>query len=61
MLRQLLAWGQDMADTSHSHLFEDRIYVLTPDAAVIELPQGLRRWTLRRAYQPGAPLPGGTR
>ena len=40
VLRQLLAWGQDMADTSHSHLFEDRIYVLTPDAAVIELPQG---------------------
>src|SRR5690606_31541611 len=24
----------------HRHLFDDRIYVLTPDAAIIELPQG---------------------
>ncbi len=40
VLRQLLAWGRDMADSSHSGLFDDRIYVLTPDAAVIELPQG---------------------
>lgn len=39
VLRQLLAWGRDMADSNHSHLFEDRIYVLTPDAAVIELPK----------------------
>ncbi|MEG0001491.1 MAG: bifunctional (p)ppGpp synthetase/guanosine-3',5'-bis(diphosphate) 3'-pyrophosphohydrolase [Comamonas sp.] len=41
VLRQLLAWGSDLAGTpSHRGLFEDRIYVLTPDAAVIELPQG---------------------
>lgn len=40
VLRQLLAWGRDLADTSHSGLFDDRIYVLTPDAAVIELPKG---------------------
>nr|WP_246483682.1 bifunctional (p)ppGpp synthetase/guanosine-3',5'-bis(diphosphate) 3'-pyrophosphohydrolase [Paenacidovorax monticola] len=40
VLRQLLAWGRDLADTSHRGLFDDRIYVLTPDAAVIELPQG---------------------
>ncbi len=40
VLRQLLAWGRDLADTSHRGLFDDRIYVLTPDAAVIELPKG---------------------
>ncbi|KAB2889387.1 MAG: bifunctional (p)ppGpp synthetase/guanosine-3',5'-bis(diphosphate) 3'-pyrophosphohydrolase, partial [Burkholderiaceae bacterium] len=40
VLRQLLAWGRDLADTGHRGLFDDRIYVLTPDAAVIELPQG---------------------
>jgi GTP pyrophosphokinase len=41
VLRQLLAWGNDLAGTpTHRGLFEDRIYVLTPDAAVIELPQG---------------------
>ncbi len=40
VLRQLLAWGSDLAGTHHRGLFEDRIYVLTPDAAVIELPQG---------------------
>ncbi|WP_417283713.1 RelA/SpoT family protein [Comamonas sp.] len=40
VLRQLLAWGSDLAATNHRGLFEDRIYVLTPDAAVIELPQG---------------------
>ncbi len=41
VLRQLLAWGSDLAGTpTHRGLFEDRIYVLTPDAAVIELPQG---------------------
>ncbi|MFT3815227.1 MAG: bifunctional (p)ppGpp synthetase/guanosine-3',5'-bis(diphosphate) 3'-pyrophosphohydrolase [Acidovorax sp.] len=39
-LRQLLAWGRDLADTSHLGLFDDRIYVLTPDAAIIELTQG---------------------
>ncbi len=40
VLRQLLAWGSDLAGHNHRGLFEDRIYVLTPDAAVIELPQG---------------------
>ena len=40
VLRQLLAWGSDLTGTSQRGLFEDRIYVLTPDAAVIELPQG---------------------
>ncbi len=41
VLRQLLAWERDMTGTvSRSGLFDDRIYVLTPDAAVIELPRG---------------------
>jgi GTP pyrophosphokinase len=39
VLRQLLAWERDLA-TSGQGLFDDRIYVLTPDAAVVELPQG---------------------
>lgn len=51
VLRQLLAWGQDLVDPSSqltsaqsaagsTGLFEDRIYVLTPEAAVVELPRG---------------------
>ncbi len=41
VLRQLLAWERDLSGTQeHKGLFEDRIYVLTPDAAVVELPQG---------------------
>ena len=41
VLRQLLAWRKDMVgQTQDSGLFDDHIYVLTPDAAVIELPQG---------------------
>ena len=41
VLRQLLAWERDLVGaSSHRGLFEDRIYVLTPDAAVVELPQG---------------------
>ena len=45
VLRQLLAWERDLsgaaqASASGSGLFDDRIYVLTPDAAVVELPQG---------------------
>ncbi|ACM33932.1 (p)ppGpp synthetase I, SpoT/RelA [[Acidovorax] ebreus TPSY] len=41
VLRQLLAWERDLVGSaSRSGLFEDRIYVLTPDAAVVELPQG---------------------
>jgi len=39
VLRQLLAWERDLAGGA-AGLFEDRIYVLTPDAAVVELPQG---------------------
>ncbi|WP_010103028.1 RelA/SpoT family protein [Verminephrobacter aporrectodeae] len=41
VLRQLLAWERDLSGAwSNRGLFEDRIYVLTPDAAVVELPQG---------------------
>lgn len=39
VLRQLLAWERDLAGANPG-LFEDRIYVLTPDAAIVELPQG---------------------
>jgi GTP pyrophosphokinase len=39
VLRQLLAWERDLAGSGEG-LFDDRIYVLTPDAAVVELPQG---------------------
>ncbi len=41
VLRQLLAWERDLSGTEASQgLFDDRIYVLTPDAAIVELPQG---------------------
>ncbi|MES2185587.1 MAG: bifunctional (p)ppGpp synthetase/guanosine-3',5'-bis(diphosphate) 3'-pyrophosphohydrolase [Pseudomonadota bacterium] len=41
VLRQLLAWERDLSGEQQGKgLFEDRIYVLTPDAAVVELPQG---------------------
>lgn len=41
VLRQLLAWERDLSGALRDKgLFDDRIYVLTPDAAVIELPQG---------------------
>lgn len=39
VLRQLLAWERDLAGSADG-LFDDRIYVLTPDAAIVELPQG---------------------
>lgn len=39
VLRQLLAWERDLSGTGQG-LFDDRIYVLTPDAAIVELPQG---------------------
>jgi len=39
VLRQLLAWERDLAGSGPG-LFDDRIYVLTPDAAIVELPQG---------------------
>ncbi len=44
VLRQLLAWERDLSgagmDSKAPGFFEDRIYVLTPDAAIVELPQG---------------------
>ena len=40
VLRQLLAWERDLTGASGPGVFEDRIYVLTPDAAIVELPQG---------------------
>ena len=43
VLRQLLAWERDLSGNSSLDkpgLFDDRIYVLTPDAAIVELPQG---------------------
>ncbi|WP_341903528.1 bifunctional (p)ppGpp synthetase/guanosine-3',5'-bis(diphosphate) 3'-pyrophosphohydrolase [Polaromonas sp. YR568] len=47
VLRQLLAWERDLsapaaqrARDAKQGLFEDRIYVLTPEAAIVELPQG---------------------
>ncbi|HYW55934.1 MAG TPA: bifunctional (p)ppGpp synthetase/guanosine-3',5'-bis(diphosphate) 3'-pyrophosphohydrolase [Polaromonas sp.] len=47
VLRQLLAWERDLsgpmakkANDADKGLFEDRIYVLTPEAAIVELPQG---------------------
>ena len=47
VLRQLLAWERDLsgpaaqrARAANHGLLEDQIYVLTPDAAIVELPQG---------------------
>ena len=48
VLRQLLAWERDLteggapdaAQKASTEALRDRIYVLTPDAAVVELPQG---------------------
>lgn len=46
VLRQLLAWERELAEpeggaSGHGQgLFDDRIYVFTPQAAVIELPTG---------------------
>lgn len=41
VLRQLLAWERDLSgEPHHRGLFDDRIYVLTPDAAIVELPRG---------------------
>ncbi len=39
VLRQLLAWQRDLSGTTNQ-LFDDCIYVLTPNAAIVELPQG---------------------
>jgi len=43
VLRQLIAWERDYVEQvapTGSGVFEDRIYVFTPQAAVIELPAG---------------------
>ena len=40
VLRQLLAWERDLSGAAAQGLFDDRIYVLTPEAAVVELPAG---------------------
>jgi GTP pyrophosphokinase len=44
VLRQLLAWERDLSGAHSAEqgagFFDDRIYVLTPDAAIVELPQG---------------------
>ncbi len=45
VLRQLLAWERELTHDAqgaalHTEAMSDRIYVLTPDAAVVELPQG---------------------
>jgi GTP pyrophosphokinase len=47
VLRQLLAWERDLAHPAGQQaregkqaLFADHIYVLTPQAAIVELPQG---------------------
>ncbi len=41
VLRQLLAWERELTGSRQgAGLFDDCIYVLTPDAAIVELPQG---------------------
>ncbi len=48
VLRQLLAWQQDISGDAASSanvgastdVLDDRIYVLTPDAAIVDLPRG---------------------
>ncbi len=44
VLRQLLAWERDLsgaqAGEPNAVSFDDRIYVLTPNAAIVELPKG---------------------
>jgi GTP pyrophosphokinase len=47
VLRQLLAWERDLAAADESangpaagHLYDDRIYVFTPDGKIIDLPVG---------------------
>ncbi|MFT6590397.1 MAG: GTP pyrophosphokinase [Rhodoferax sp.] len=40
VLRQLLAWERDLSGEQGPSVLDDRIYVLTPEAAIVELPQG---------------------
>ena len=40
VLRQLLAWERELSGGQGQGVLDDRIYVLTPEAAIVELPQG---------------------
>lgn len=40
VLRQLLDWERELSGEQPRGLFEDRIYVLTPQAAIVELVEG---------------------
>ncbi|HZF81006.1 MAG TPA: bifunctional (p)ppGpp synthetase/guanosine-3',5'-bis(diphosphate) 3'-pyrophosphohydrolase [Rubrivivax sp.] len=40
VLRELLAWERDFSGGSSSASFDDRIYVFTPQATIIDLPVG---------------------
>ncbi|MBA3057592.1 MAG: bifunctional (p)ppGpp synthetase/guanosine-3',5'-bis(diphosphate) 3'-pyrophosphohydrolase [Gammaproteobacteria bacterium] len=41
VLRQLLAWERDLSGTAAQDVgLDERVYVLTPDATIVELPQG---------------------
>ena len=40
VLRQLLAWERDLSGGDAAGVEDDRIYVLTPGAAIVELPLG---------------------
>jgi GTP pyrophosphokinase len=40
VLRQLLAWERDFVGEAATAGFDDRIYVFTPQAAIVELPAG---------------------
>jgi len=40
VLRQLLEWERDLSGIQTQGAFDDLIYVLTPEAAIVELPQG---------------------
>ena len=53
VLRQLLAWERDLAaadeargGSANKGLFDDRIYVFTPDGEIIDLPMAPRPLTL---------------
>jgi len=54
------ASGEGGSAASGAGMLDDRIYVLTPDAAIVDLPAGRhpRGLCLQRAHRPGAPLPG---
>ena len=67
VLRQLLAWEREFVEQGAepgAGVFDDRIYVFTPHAAVIELTagaallRGARRLRRRRARPAGRAVPG---